>query len=73
MNKTDIIEFFDRCALGWDAETVKNERLIETILDNALVEQGKDVLDVACGTGVLFEDYLKRGAAVTAVDISPKW
>ena len=31
------------------------------------------VLDVACGTGVLFGDYVKRGAArVTAVDLSPE-
>ena len=72
MNKTDIIAFFDSCASGWDQELVKDETVINTILDNALVEQGKDVLDVACGTGVLFEDYLKRGVKVTAVDISPE-
>ena len=72
MNKTDIIAFFDHMALGWDADVVKNESVINTILDNALVETGKDVLDVACGTGVLFPDYLKRGAKVTAVDIAPE-
>ena len=72
MNKKDIIAFFDERASGWDAETVKNDGVITTILDNACVEQGKAVLDVACGTGVLFEDYLKRGAAVTAVDIAPE-
>ena len=32
-----------------------------------------DVLDVACGTGVLFPDYLARGvASVTAIDLSPE-
>lgn len=72
MNKTDIIDFFDRLAPTWDEDLVKNETVIHTILDNALVEAGKEVLDVACGTGVLFADYLKRGAKVTAVDISPK-
>ena len=31
------------------------------------------MLDVACGTGVLFPDYLKRGvASLTAIDISPE-
>ena len=31
------------------------------------------MLDVACGTGVLIGDYLRRGvASVTAVDISPE-
>ncbi|MBP3634498.1 MAG: class I SAM-dependent methyltransferase [Oscillospiraceae bacterium] len=70
MNKQDIIDFFDSRASGWDADTVKNEQIIETILDNAGVGQGSAVLDVACGTGVLFADYLSRGAKVTAVDIS---
>ena len=32
-----------------------------------------DELDVACGTGVLIPDYLKRNvASVTGIDISPK-
>lgn len=30
------------------------------------------LLDVACGTGVLFPDYLARGASVTGIDISPE-
>ncbi len=72
MDKNDIIEFFDRMASGWDADLVKNEAVIDTILDNALVTKGKEILDVACGTGVLFPDYLARGVKVTAVDISPE-
>ena len=32
-----------------------------------------DILDVACGTGVLFPDYEKRGVgSVTGIDISPE-
>jgi len=32
-----------------------------------------DVLDVACGTGVMFDYYLQRGAAsITGIDISPE-
>ena len=32
-----------------------------------------DVLDVACGTGVLFSDYIKRKVnSVTAIDLSPE-
>ena len=72
MDKNDIIEFFDRCALRWDETLERNEIVIETILDNALVTPGKEVLDVACGTGVLFPDYLARGVKVTAVDIAPE-
>ncbi|MDE6412282.1 MAG: class I SAM-dependent methyltransferase, partial [Eubacterium sp.] len=43
------------------------------ILDNAEIKGGKDILDVACGTGVLFPDYLKRNVnSLTGIDISPK-
>ena len=71
MNKQDVIEFFDRCAPSWDAEMIKNDAIINRILDNAEVGAGMDILDVACGTGVMFEYYLQRGAAsVTGIDIS---
>ena len=69
----DVIEFFDRLAPGWDAEMIRSDEVINTILDNAEVTEGKDVLDVACGTGVLIPDYLKRNvASVTGIDISTK-
>ena len=69
----EVIRFFDRLAPEWDAGMVRNEDVIEKILDNAEVSEGKDILDVACGTGVLIPDYLKRGvSSVTAIDISPR-
>ena len=63
MNKQDVIEFFDRCAPSWDADMIKSDAVIGKILDNAEVEAGQDILDVACGTGVMFPYYLERGAA----------
>ena len=73
MKKTDIAAFFDRCAPWWDADMIRNEDIIATILDNGGIREGADVLDVACGTGVLFPDYLARNvASVTAIDISPE-
>ena len=73
MNKQDVIEFFDRAAPSWDADMIKNDGIIGKILDNAEVEAGMDVLDVACGTGVMFDYYLQRDAAsVTGIDISPE-
>lgn len=73
MDKSDVIEFFDSCAPEWDSNMVRNEAVIRKILDNAKVEEGKDVLDVACGTGVLFQDYIKRNVkSLTGIDISPK-
>ncbi len=69
----EVIAFFDRLAPDWDAELIRSDEIISAILDNAGVSEGKDVLDVACGTGVLISDYLARGvASVTAIDISPK-
>lgn len=73
IKKKEVIAFFDRLAPGWDADMVRNDAIIGTILDNAGVTEGKDVLDVACGTGVLIPDYMKREvASVTGIDISPK-
>ena len=73
MNKQDVIAFFDAHAAQWDAEMIRSDSIIHTILTNAGVTAGVDVLDVACGTGVLFPDYLLRGVrSVTAIDISPE-
>ena len=72
MDKKDVIAFFDRCAPTWDAEMIKNDTVIEKILDNVEVGPDMDVLDVACGTGVMFDYYLNRGvASVTGIDIAP--
>ena len=73
MEKKEIIAFFDRLAPGWDADMIRHDGIISQILDGAGVREGVRVLDVACGTGVLFPDYLARGvASVTGVDISPE-
>lgn len=73
MDKQKIADFFDNCASWWDDDMIRNEEIIAAILDNSGIHEGVHVLDVACGTGVLFPDYLKRGAAsVTGIDISPE-
>ncbi len=61
MSKQDIIEFFDGFAPQWDADMVRDEEVIATILDHAGIKTGVSVLDVACGTGVLVPDYLSEG------------
>lgn len=73
INKNEVIEFFDRLAPSWDADMIRHDDVIDLILDNAGVKSDIRVLDVACGTGVLFPDYLKRGVvSITGIDISPE-
>lgn len=73
LDKKNIIEYFNAHASVWDEEMIKNDEIVARILDNAGVEEGKDVLDVATGTGVLIPDYkARRVSSVTAIDISPE-
>ena len=71
IEQKDVIAFFDERAGEWDAGMVRSDEKIGCILDNAKVTAGSRVLDIACGTGVLIGDYLRRNVeSVTAVDIS---
>lgn len=73
MKQSDVIAFFDRCASHWDAEMIRCDDVIAEILDHAHIRAGIDVLDVACGTGVLFPDYAaRRVGSLTAIDIAPE-
>ena len=73
MNKKEVIDFFNSHAAQWDARMIRNEEVIDRILSNARISEGKEILDVACGTGVLIPDYLVRKVkSVTAIDISPE-
>ncbi len=73
MNKKEIAAFFDRMAPEWDARQITDDAKLAFILDTAGVREYATVLDVACGTGVLFPYYLARNAArVIGVDISPE-
>jgi demethylmenaquinone methyltransferase/2-methoxy-6-polyprenyl-1,4-benzoquinol methylase len=52
---------------------IRHDDILSTILTLGGIREGIDVLDVACGTGVLFPDYLGRNvASVTGIDISPE-
>ncbi len=71
MDKTEIAAFFDSFADSWDADMIKVQWKIDKILDTADIAQGKIILDVACGTGVLIPDYISRKVKrCVAVDIS---
>lgn len=72
-SKDQVRDFFDALAQDWDQGMIRNQRIIDAILDAAGIGPGMRVLDVGCGTGALLGDYLARGAAaVTGVDLSPE-
>ena len=70
MDKKDIIAFFDELAPCWDKTNVRNEEVISEILRKGGIRKGTKVLDIACGTGVLFPDYESLGAEFVGIDIS---
>ena len=73
MTKEEVIAYFNRCAPNWDEETIRNDDKINAILNYSGITEGVRVLDVACGTGVLFPDYLQRNVAtLVGVDIAPE-
>lgn len=73
MNKDSIKEFFDSIAPKWDNEPIADKKILDIILDNGGIRENIDILDVACGTGVLFPCYLHRNVkSITAIDLSPE-
>ncbi|MBR5292898.1 MAG: class I SAM-dependent methyltransferase [Clostridia bacterium] len=73
MDKKEIQKFFDECAPWWDEHITTDRSKISWILDRAGVRENAAVLDVGCGTGVLFPFYIARNVSrVTGVDISPE-
>lgn len=73
IDKKDVVAFFNELAPGWDHDLVVEKAKINGILDAAGIRPGVRVLDVACGTGVLFPFYARRQVQeVLAVDIAPE-
>lgn len=44
----------------------------EAVMELAAVENGMTIADIGCGTGIYTEEFLRAGARVTGVDISPE-
>ncbi len=68
----DVSQFFDVQAPTWHTHATDGHKpVISQIIGLAGIEGGMDVLDVACGTGILFPYYLDKSVrTVTGVDIS---
>ena len=67
-------EFFDRHAVSWDSQY--NEDIasrIQELVNRFDIEEGKSILDVGCGTGILLpylSEKVKEKGLVFAVDFS---
>lgn len=73
MNIEEVKEFFNKYASTWDDDMVTNDDIINKILDDACIDENKNILDVATGTGVLIPYYLNRNIReVVGVDLSDK-
>ena len=67
-----ISEYWDDRSEGYDAQVKKEEGegAIDAYLEHLGEVEGKDVLDIGCGPGFFAVELARRGARVTAVDIS---
>lgn len=66
--------FFDKLATEWDFMfTAVDLEFLSHIVDNLNVSEGMDILDIGCGTGILF-DMLRRKVgpegSITGIDFS---
>jgi len=65
--------FFDSMAENWDVATEYDPAKTAAMLQIAGVPENARILDVACGTGVLFPELLALDpAALRAIDLSPE-
>ena len=55
-----IKSFFDEKAENWDLIVRNNPEMIDAILTITGPLTGRKILDIACGTGILFSPILKQ-------------
>lgn len=67
-------EFFNKQAVGWDEQYHQDDASqLRELVDRFDFEEGKTVLDVGCGTGILLpylSDKVKKKESVFALDFS---
>ena len=71
MSNERIKEVFNSWAETWDERAIPREEKIKRILEVGEMKEGIDILDVACGTGVMEQFLLKYNPkSIVAVDIA---
>jgi demethylmenaquinone methyltransferase/2-methoxy-6-polyprenyl-1,4-benzoquinol methylase len=64
MSLEKIREYFESLAPSWDDHLCADSEKINCILDACGISEGHRVVDIACGTGVLFEHILGRQPSI---------
>lgn len=65
----DITQYYEKFFYSGKEQYIKD--VISYVSDLSEGIDGKDILDVGCGTGVFDEYFAREGARVMAIDISP--
>ncbi|HEX3037403.1 MAG TPA: methyltransferase domain-containing protein [Oscillospiraceae bacterium] len=69
--RNEIKQFFDERAEKWDIYCKCSEEKVAAIVTLAGITAGSHVVDIACGTGVLFPEILSRNPAeILGIDLS---
>lgn len=69
--QNEIKQFFDERAENWDNNCIFSQEKIAAIVTLAGIKPGSRVVDIACGTGVMFSEMLSRNpAAILGIDLS---
>lgn len=68
-----IKKYFNEKASSWNDNNVVNINILNLLFDKGALIHNQSILDVGCGTGALFDYYLKNNAkSITGIDISDK-
>lgn len=66
-------EYFNSLADKWDSICQHDENKLSAVATLACIKSGDRVLDIACGTGIMFTELLKRDISeLVGVDVSDK-
>ncbi|WP_424243974.1 demethylmenaquinone methyltransferase/2-methoxy-6-polyprenyl-1 [Elusimicrobium posterum] len=72
MDKEQQIAFFDACASDWDAKLRPGELdIVAQIIEKIGVKLGDKIIDIGCGTGILYPFVSKyQPAQILSIDLS---
>ncbi len=70
MQTHEVADFFNKLAPTWDDTNVQSKDVLSSIIGSLDLSCDMSVLDVGCGTGVLFPYFQKYEVTICGIDIS---